>query len=123
MNYREKMKEYLKEPDEHSSQWGRWGILNKEQRDLIKRLLREMDSADVVIKNQFEENEKLKELCNKYEEEHNTTFEEWKKDINIINELEKMLEQTIENSAVQPHIEMAEYTLKELKELKGENNE
>ena len=38
---------------------------------------------------------------------------------NIINELEKMLEQTIENSAVQPHIEMAEYTLKELKELKG----
>ena len=85
MNYREKMKEHLKEPDEHSSQWGRWGILNKEQRDLIKRLLREMDSADVVIKNQFEENEKLKELCKKYEEEHKTTFEEWKKTINIIN--------------------------------------
>lgn len=42
---------------------------------------------------------------------------------NIINELEKMLEQTIENSAVQPHIEMAEYTLKELKELKGEDKE
>ena len=93
MNYREKMKEYLKEPDEHSSQWGRWGILNKEQRDLIKRLLREMDSADVVIKNQFEENEELKELCKKYEEEHKTTFEEWKKTINIINELEKFLDE------------------------------
>ena len=23
----------------------------------------------------------LKELCNKYEEEHNTTFQEWQKDI------------------------------------------
>lgn len=60
MNYRERMKEYLKEPDEHSSQWGKWAILNREQRDLIKRLLREMDSADEVIKNQFEEIERLK---------------------------------------------------------------
>ncbi len=42
---------------------------------------------------------------------------------NIINELEKMLEQTIENSVVQPHIEMAKYTLKELKELKGSDKE
>ena len=37
------------------------------------------------------ENKKLKELCDKYEEEHKTTFEEWKKDINIIDELEKWL--------------------------------
>ena len=60
MNYRERMKEYLKEPDEYSSQWGKWGILNKEQRDLIKRLLKEMDGADEVIKNQFFEIERLK---------------------------------------------------------------
>lgn len=33
------------------------------------------------ITNLQEENIKLKELCDKYEEEHNTTFEEWKKDI------------------------------------------
>lgn len=30
------------------------------------------------ITNLQEENEKLKELCNKYEEEHNTTFNYWK---------------------------------------------
>ena len=53
MNYRERMKEYLKEPDEYSSQYGKWGILNREQRDLIKRLLREMDGADEVIKHQY----------------------------------------------------------------------
>ena len=72
MNYRERMKEYLKEPDEYSSQYGKWGILNREQRDLIRRLLREMDSADEVIKQQYEEIERLN---------------------NIINELEKWLEE------------------------------
>ena len=39
-----------------------------------------------------EEIERLKDLCNKYEEEHKTAFEEWKKAINIINELEKWLD-------------------------------
>ena len=29
-----------------------------------------------------EKNADLKELCNKYEEEHNTVFEEWKKVVN-----------------------------------------
>lgn len=29
----------------------------------------------------YEENQKLKELCDKYEEEHNTIFKEWQKDI------------------------------------------
>jgi len=33
------------------------------------------------ITNLQQENEKIKELCNKYEEEHKTTFLEWKKDI------------------------------------------
>ena len=33
------------------------------------------------ITNLQEENEQLKELCDKYEEEHNTTFIEWQKDI------------------------------------------
>lgn len=68
MNYRERMKEYLKEPDEYSSDWGRWGILNKEQRTLIKRLLREMDSADEVIKHQYFEIERLHNIINKLEE-------------------------------------------------------
>lgn len=31
-----------------------------------------------------QDNERLKELCDKYEEEHKTTFEEWKKGISEI---------------------------------------
>ena len=38
--------------------------------------------AEVGKNNELQkENKKLKELCDKYEEEHKTTFEEWKKDI------------------------------------------
>lgn len=36
-------------------------------------------------------NKELEELCNKYEEEHKTTFEEWKRDINKITEIEEEL--------------------------------
>ena len=59
MNYKERMKEYLKEPDGYSSQYGKWGALNQEQRTLIKRLLNEMDNAETVIRDQFEEIERL----------------------------------------------------------------
>ena len=62
MNYREKMREYLKEPNEICNHYGKWGILNKEQRDLITRLLDEMDGADNYIKKLQQENERLKEM-------------------------------------------------------------
>ncbi len=39
------------------------------------------EKAKDKMKELQEENIKLKELCDKYEEEHKTTFEEWKKDI------------------------------------------
>lgn len=61
MNYREKMREYLKEPNEICNHYGKWGILNKEQRDLITRLLNEMDGADNYINNLQQENARLKE--------------------------------------------------------------
>ena len=64
MNYREKMKEYIKEPGEFSSQYGKWGALNKEQRDYIRRLLEEMDRADAYIRELFEENMRLKKELN-----------------------------------------------------------
>ena len=35
--------------------------------------------------------ERLKKLCDKYEEEHKTTFEEWKKTINIIKEVREYI--------------------------------
>ena len=64
MNYREKMREYLKEPNEICNHYGKWGILNKEQRDLITRLLNEMDGADNYIKKIQQENERLKDKIN-----------------------------------------------------------
>lgn len=36
-------------------------------------------------------NKELEELCNKYEEEHKTTFEEWKRDINKITKIKEEL--------------------------------
>ena len=65
MNYREKMREYLKEPNEICNHYGKWGILNKEQRDLITRLLNEMDVADNYIIKLQQENARLKEIENK----------------------------------------------------------
>lgn len=64
MNYREKMKEYLKEPNEICNHYGKWGILNREQRDLITRLLNEMDGADNYIKKIQQENKRLKDKIN-----------------------------------------------------------
>ena len=87
------MKEYLKEPDEYSSQYGKWAILNREQRDLIKRLLREMDGADEVIKHQYFEIERLKELSKVDSQQAQEIIIELKQEIerlnNIINELDK----------------------------------
>ena len=64
VNYREKMREYLKEPNEICNHYGKWGILNREQRDLITRLLNEMDGADNYIKKIQQENERLKDKIN-----------------------------------------------------------
>ena len=64
VNYREKMREYLKEPNEICNHYGKWGILNREQRDLITRLLNEMDGADNYIKKMQQENARLKDKIN-----------------------------------------------------------
>lgn len=62
MNYREKMKEYLKEPDIDGSaiDYGKWGSLNREQRQMIRKLLEEMDRADIYIRELYEENMRLR---------------------------------------------------------------
>ena len=44
--------------------------------------------------------ERLTNLCNKYEEEHKTTFEKWKKDIQVLNELEKWLNECIDSPVI-----------------------
>lgn len=75
MNYREKMREYLKEPNAICNHYGKWGILNKEQRDLITRLLNEMDGADNYIIKLQQENARLKENNMSMQEEMARTWE------------------------------------------------
>ena len=53
--------------------------------------LKRINMIGDVLTQQYKEIERLKVLCDRYEEEHRTTFEEWKKDINIINELDNWL--------------------------------
>ena len=48
-----------------------------------ERLAEEWIREHIERKQLLEENEKLKELCNKYEEEHNTVFQEWTQDLLI----------------------------------------
>lgn len=38
----------------------------------------------------------LKELCNKYEEEHNTTFKEWQKDIQANKKAQEYMKKYVE---------------------------
>jgi hypothetical protein len=84
----------------------------------MKRQYKRAEENDIKLLQ--EENKKLKELCDKYEEEHKTTFEEWKKDINIIDELEKYLK---ENESDEDNCNTITYTelLDKLNELKGDN--
>ena len=77
MNYREKMREYLKEPNEICNHYGKWGILNKEQRDLITRLLNEMDGADNYIKKMQQENARLKDKIEKATNFVDKYMDEW----------------------------------------------
>ena len=79
--------------------------------------------AEVGKNNELQkENKKLKDLCDKYEEEHNTTFIEWQKDINIIDELEKYLKKQMEYYKLDTDY-YVEYklTLDKLNELRGDN--
>lgn len=73
MNYRKLMREYIECPQFGNLTYGKWGVLNLEQRKLIKRLLDEMDSADLVIKDLVEKYERAKAYI-KYLEEYNPKY-------------------------------------------------
>ena len=50
-SYREKMREYLKDPQSTGKfEYGKWGALNAEQRQLIRRALDDLDHYDIIIK-------------------------------------------------------------------------
>lgn len=99
---------------------------------LINVLVASREQVDKLQKRNKElkqEKERLKELCDKYEEEHKTTFEEWKKTINIISELEKRLEVAIEDNKKEYSLksQMAVFVLRDtlelIEELKGSDKE
>lgn len=89
------IKEYIKCPQFGDKDYGKWGALKLEQREAYRHLID-------IIEDLEQENKRLN---------------------NIINELEGILKETIENSAVLPYVEMSKYLLKELQELKDSDKE
>ena len=57
----------------------------------LKKLEELLANDRKIIEENYKEIERLKELCDKYEEEHKTTFEEWKKTINIVKEVREYI--------------------------------
>lgn len=102
-NYRELMKEYLKEPDVDGSNigYGKWCALNPEQRIMIRRLLDEMDSADVFIKNSYLRNEKTlnmwKDNAEYYKNRSNTLQELLVSTLKKYNHLVDLYDQALED--------------------------
>ena len=100
MNYREKIRKAIECPQFRDKNYGKWGALNLEQRNLIKRLLNELDSADNCVKKLYLQNIKQKEVINKitdlikqygkYDGEKCTRgFQMWSADFNKILDLLK----------------------------------
>lgn len=56
MNYKEKMRKAIECPQFGDLNYGEWGILTLEQRQLIRRLLDESDRADSHIKEIYRQN-------------------------------------------------------------------
>lgn len=67
MNYREKIRKAIECPQFGDKCYGEWGVLNLEQRTLIKKLLNELDNADNYLKKIYLENQQLKDRLSKIE--------------------------------------------------------
>ena len=100
MNYREKIRKAIECQQFRDKNYGKWGAFNLEQRNLIKRLLNELDSADNCVKKLYLQNIKQKEVINKitdlikqygkYDGEKCTRgFQMWSADFNKILDMLK----------------------------------
>ena len=63
-----------------------------------------LDKHDRAIGVLLNENKQLKELCDKYEEEHKTTFDTWLKGQKVLTELEEKLNQEIDEGRSEENI-------------------
>lgn len=68
------MRRFIEAPDHGYDTYGKWGCLNKEQRDSILFLLNAFDSADFIIQKLYKENEKLKIQNAKLEKQLKNVF-------------------------------------------------
>lgn len=76
-------------------------MLKKELEQELNRTKLVLDYARNDIKEKDKEIERLTELCDKYEEEHKTTFEQWQEDIKRIdNALEYINDGSFDGSSM-----------------------
>ena len=68
---------------------GKLNALYVGEKNCLEELITAYDEKDKEI-------ERLTELCNKYEEEHKTTFETWQKDIKENKRLHSIIKEAIE---------------------------
>lgn len=71
-------------------------MTNEEIQEIVAKADDEYDRLKDRVHEQYDEIERLKDLCNKYEEEHKTTYEIWKKDIYLYNSLVDRIDKAIE---------------------------
>ena len=71
---------------------------DKQVQECVARAEAEYEWMKDKIHDQYEEIERLKDLCNKYEEEHNTTFQEWKIGISAREEIANDYKQRIDKA-------------------------
>ena len=76
------------------------------------------DRSELMI-----ENERLKELCDKYEEEHKTTFKEWQDTIKRIDKATEYIKsgKTFDNENTRKAVEYLQNNLLDI--LKGSDKE
>lgn len=82
-----------------------------------EELRKKITNLEYKIERLQEENTKLKELCDKYEEEHKTTFEEWKKDIKANKKAIEYINKHCVNEKVSKEVGYKCYTMADTNEL------
>lgn len=70
--------------------------LHKEIKRLKEEYVMLQNASDKVEEEKDREIERLQDLCNKYEKEHKTTYEIWKKDIYLYNSMVDRIDKAIE---------------------------
>jgi hypothetical protein len=88
MNYREKIRKAIECPQFGNSHYGEWGALRLEQRELIRRLLNELDRADNYILRLYKKIETIKSFCNDYIDLDEETKEKyWLDPVKVIKKM------------------------------------